>query len=213
MLPEGGASPPEVFASLLADRLAGFGLEPTAAARDRLARYLAELDLWRRRTNLTGPFSAETLVEHALESALGAELLPEAGHVADIGSGAGFPGVPLAILRPDIGLVPVEPRRKRREFLDHVRGVLDLDNVAAARPTLSALPAGGFSGAVSRAVGDVAAVLGSGDFLQPGAVFLAWTTEPEGLSRELDPRFRLEGVKAVPGADRKKIAIYRKVHS
>jgi 16S rRNA (guanine527-N7)-methyltransferase len=210
MLPEGGESPPEVFDALLSSRSAAFGLVLDPVTSGRLASYLAVLDRWRRRTNLTGPFSAQTLVEHALESAFAADWIPPGARLADVGSGAGFPGIPIAILRPDVSIVPVEPRKKRREFLDHVSRALGLANVAAAAPGLSGLPAGRLSGAVSRAVGGLAEILGKGEFLEPRGMLLAWTTEPEALARDLGRRFRMESVREVPGSRKKRIALFRK---
>src|ERR1700674_2034932 len=177
MLPEGGESPPEVFDALLSRRSPAFGLVLDPVTSDRLAPYLAVLDLWRRRTNLTGPLSAPALVEHALESALALDWIAPGASLADVGSGAGFPGTPIAILRPDFSIVPVEPRKKRREFLDHVSRALGLANVAAAAPGLAVRPAGRLSGAVSRAVGGLAEIVGNGEFLEPRGLLLAWTTE------------------------------------
>ena len=211
MLPEGGESPPEVFEALLALRCPAFGIVLDPATSEGLARYLAVLDLWRRRTNLTGPLSALALVEHALESALAVDWIARGARLADVGSGAGFPGLPIAILRRDVSIVPVEPRKKRREFLDHASQTLGLANVAAAAPGLSGLPAGRLSGAVSRAVGGLAEIVGKGEFLEPRGILLAWTTEPEVLARDLGGRFRMESVREVPGSRRKRIAFFRKV--
>src|SRR6516225_7047205 len=104
MLPAGQGSGPEAFAELIAGRAADFRLDLSPQARGLMAAYLALLDAARRRTNLTGPLTAAELVDHALESAFGGELIPPAARVVDIGSGAGFPGLPLAIARPDIGM-------------------------------------------------------------------------------------------------------------
>lgn len=210
MLPEGSEAPPERFEEWIAARGRAYGLTLDPGETNQLARYLALLDLWRRRTNLTGPFPAETLVEHALESCLGADLIPPRACVSDIGSGAGLPGIPVAILRGDITLVPVEPRRKRREFLDLVRESLTL-NMAPAIPSISALAAGSCEAALARAVGSIAEVLDAAPFLTPAGQFLAWTTDPEALARSLDGRFRLERVRDVPGSEKKQIAVFRRL--
>ncbi len=210
MLPEGSESPPERFEEWIAARSGVYGLAFEPADAKRLARYLALLDLWRRRTNLTGPLPPETLVEHALESCLGADLLPAKACVSDIGSGAGLPGIPVAILRGDITLIPVEPRRKRREFLDHIRETLSL-NMAPAIPSISALAAGSCEAALARAVGSIAEVLDAAPFLTPAGQFLAWTTDPDALARSLDGRFRLERLRDVPGSEKKQIAVFRRI--
>src|SRR6202171_5486095 len=112
MLPEGEASPPEEFRELLKTRAPAFDLALTDPAFEKLSRFLAELDVARRRTNLTGPLSTQELVDHALESALGEKLVPQRAELIDIGSGAGFPAIPIAIVRPDVSVTSVEALRR-----------------------------------------------------------------------------------------------------
>lgn len=76
---------------------------------------------------LLGPREPGRLVErHILNSLTVAQLIPEGSRVADVGSGAGLPGVPLAIVRPDLDIVLVEPMLRRVRFLDLVVEELDL---------------------------------------------------------------------------------------
>ena len=110
MLDEAGAQPPEFFAAEILTQLPRFGLSLGAPEVTSLARYLAELDLGRRRTNLTGPLSGQDLVSHALESALGVRLISHGARVLDIGSGAGLPGIPLAIAGPSLTMTLLAPR-------------------------------------------------------------------------------------------------------
>lgn len=182
----------------------------TAEAAAGLARYLAELDRWRRSTNLTGRLTAVELVRHALESAFGERLIPHSVRVVDIGSGAGFPGVPLAIVRPDIRVTAVEPRRKRAGFLRHMAARVPLPNWSDPAASAAQLAPESADVATSRAVGRIAAILGSAPFLKPGGAFLAWTTEPQELSLSLSPVFTLERQLHVPQSRRKKIALFRK---
>src|SRR5260370_36838053 len=117
MLPEGEASPPEEFREILKTRAPFFDLALAEPAVEKLSQFLAELDVARRRTNLTGPVSTQELVDHALESALGEKFVPPCAELIDIGSGAGFPAGPIAIVRPEICGTPVQPRRQRLAFL------------------------------------------------------------------------------------------------
>jgi 16S rRNA (guanine527-N7)-methyltransferase len=55
---------------------------------------------------------------HVLNSAAVAEVIPEGSHVVDVGSGAGLPGIPLGLVRPDLTLTLVEPMARRVEFLE-----------------------------------------------------------------------------------------------
>lgn len=207
MLPEGGELPPERFLPLLEDGAAAWSIPLEPRAAERLARYLARLDAARRRTNLTGPFPSEELVSHALESALAAPLVP-AGLAVDVGSGAGFPGVPIAAVRPDVVVLPVEPRRLRREFLDGCGSQLPLPNLRPARVSLAKVEPGRAASAFARAVGRLAETLGAGVFLRAGGLLFVWTTvsDAPGLARELAPAFAAEGVVRVPAYERKAIA-------
>ena len=209
MLPEGGEAPVEDFRRRLRDRSPAYPLPLGDAALDGLAAYLTVLDRERRRTNLTGPVSTEALVEHALESALGAGLLPPKAVIADIGSGAGLPGYPLAIAAPSIRVFPVEPRRRRREFLDAAARELSLANVQPSLASVRSLKPASLDAVVSRAVGGIAAILGKAAFLRQGGSFLAWTTDRYGLESALGKAFQLERVLRVPGTESKTIALYR----
>lgn len=77
---------------------------------------------------LIGPREVDRLWErHLLNSAAVAELIPPNASVVDVGSGAGLPGIPLAIARPDITLTLVEPMLRRTDWLTQVVEQLDLD--------------------------------------------------------------------------------------
>ena len=70
---------------------------------------------------LIGPREVPRLWErHILNSAAVAEAIPEGARVVDVGSGAGLPGIPLGLARPDLALTLVEPMARRVEFLEEV---------------------------------------------------------------------------------------------
>ncbi|MGW9477086.1 16S rRNA (guanine(527)-N(7))-methyltransferase RsmG [Saccharomonospora azurea] len=76
---------------------------------------------------LIGPREVDRLWDrHVLNSAVLAELIPEGARVVDVGSGAGFPGIPLAIARPDLDIVLLEPMARRVEWLTEVVETLAL---------------------------------------------------------------------------------------
>lgn len=110
---------------------------------------------------LIGPREAPRLWErHLLNCAVLAELLPQAATVADIGSGAGLPGLVLAIRRPDLRLTLVEPLLRRTTFLTEVVAELGLDNVEVVRGRADALHgARTFEVVTSRAVAPLARLL------------------------------------------------------
>lgn len=114
--------PPMAAAAVFGERL--------ATAR-RYAELLAGPGVER---GLIGPREVDRLwARHLLNSAAVAELLDPGARVADIGSGAGLPGIPLAIARPDLRLVLVEPLLRRSEFLRETVGDLGLGGVEVVR--------------------------------------------------------------------------------
>lgn len=115
-------APPEAAADVFSDRL--------GTAR-RYAELLAGPGVER---GLLGPREVDRLWDrHILNSAALGELLDVDERVADIGSGAGLPGIPLAIARPDLQVVLVEPLLRRSEFLREAVEELALGNVAVVR--------------------------------------------------------------------------------
>jgi 16S rRNA (guanine527-N7)-methyltransferase len=175
-----------------------------------MARYLAELDRWRRSINLTGALSAQQLAAHALESALGSSLIAHGERVVDIGSGAGFPGLPLSIVRPDLSVTLVEPRQRRAAFLRHAVRELLLRNATVFQGRIEEVGGQTFDTATTRAVGQLPRLIGDAAFLKPSGTLLAWTTEPEKLEIDLAPLFSLETTIAIPGTARRRIVAYRK---
>lgn len=88
------------------------------AAVARLLRFLELLQLWNQRFHLTGDRDLETLISrHLADSLAVAAEVPASGHLIDIGSGAGFPGVVVACVRPDARVTLLESRRRPVSFL------------------------------------------------------------------------------------------------
>ena len=102
--------------------------------RMRLSLFVSRILEWNARINLTGAKSRDELFgEHLVDSFAVVRFLPQASSVADIGSGGGLPGIPLAILRPDIRLTMIEPRAKRVAFLRAVSHELRLKELSIIR--------------------------------------------------------------------------------
>ena len=125
-------------AALLTRGIKAMGLRVGAAQQERLRRYCRELEKWNRSINLVARNTtrADLIERHFLDSLA---LLPlvdrlEPGQsLVDVGTGAGFPGLVLAVARPDRPVVLVEPRQKRVSFLRHLIRVLAVTN-AGIRP-------------------------------------------------------------------------------
>jgi len=97
----------------------------------RYAELLADLGVQR---GLIGPRETDRLWErHLLNSALIGELIGPAATVLDVGSGAGLPGIPLGIARPDLSMTLLEPMARRVTFLIEVVDQLELVNVSVVR--------------------------------------------------------------------------------
>ena len=207
------ALPPEEFRSLLEEELPRFALPvPPDTELDRLARFLSELDRWRARINLTGRLSAAELVRHAAESLVGERFLPSRSRVADIGTGGGFPGVPLAIVRPDLDVTWVEPREKRVAFLRHILRAVPVENAQAMAERLEELSPESFDAATSRAVA-VSPSLRESAFLGRDGRLVLWTTDVEGLAAALAPAMRFEDAVGIPFSRRRRVAIFRKIRT
>lgn len=114
--------------------------EPAEAAAlfgeriDLARRFTAALALHGEERGLIGPLEPARLwSRHILNSAVVSALFPAGGRVGDIGSGAGLPGLVLAISRPDVTWVLIEPMERRVAWLEEQKAALGLDNVEVIR--------------------------------------------------------------------------------
>lgn len=106
------------------------------------------LERFRRSMNLVGPGPIEG---HYLDAALALSKLEPTGRWADLGTGAGFPGIPFAALFPDVALDLVESRAKRCWFLEQVLDRVDRPNLTVRRQRHESLEPG-YDGVLSRAL-------------------------------------------------------------
>jgi 16S rRNA (guanine527-N7)-methyltransferase len=136
-------------------RLLGIELSPEQAAK--LVAHLDLLDEWGERMNLTAIRDrGQQLTKHVLDS-LSVRPHLRGARIADIGSGAGFPGIPLAIVAPDLHFSLIESTGKKCRFLEHVRDTLALPNVEVVQSRAEACkPAVRYDTVLARAVGPVA---------------------------------------------------------
>jgi 16S rRNA (guanine527-N7)-methyltransferase len=159
----------------LLDGARGLGIELDESQCARLVAHLDLLDDWNTRMNLTAIRERpQQITKHVLDSLT---LLPwlRGKRVADIGSGAGFPGIPLAIALPGVHFVLVESIGKKCRFLEHVRDALVLDNVEVVQSRAETYrPATRFDTVIARAVGPlVDFVRNAGSLVTGGGRLLA----------------------------------------
>jgi 16S rRNA (guanine527-N7)-methyltransferase len=94
------------------------GVTLEGCAVDAFGRYLALLQAWNRKINLTAIRQPRDVVQkHFVDSLATVPLLPEAGRLIDVGSGGGFPGIPIAIARPALEVTLLEATGKKAAFL------------------------------------------------------------------------------------------------
>ena len=144
--------------SILIEGLKELSLSPSDDQVRAFITYLNELKRWNRAYNLTGLRSdEEIIVKHFLDSLLYLEGLPDGKiSVMDVGSGAGFPGIPLKIMRPEIMMYLLEPSRKKSNFLIHIIKTLGLDNIEVIEKRIEEARSLIVDAAVTRALFDVA---------------------------------------------------------
>lgn len=137
----------------LADGIAALALAIPETAQIRLLQYLALIQKWNKVHNLTAVREPETmLVRHLLDSLAVLPYIGGGSRILDVGSGAGLPGIPLAIARPDWHVVLVESNHKKAVFLQQARLELGLENVEVMTERVENIaPNKGFDTIISRA--------------------------------------------------------------
>ena len=125
--------------AILASGAENFGLTLSDEAVEKFLIYFSELARWNKKINLTSLKSTSDIVVNLFVDSLAFSLThnhQKYQTLIDIGSGGGFPGIPIKIVFPQVSLTLVEPKQKKTSFLHHIIGVLSLDNVLVKRQTI-----------------------------------------------------------------------------
>ena len=142
------------FRQALEAALASFQIGAlTEGQLDQLAKHYSLLVTWNRKINLTRitkPGDAAQL--HYAESLFGGQFIENGQTVLDIGSGAGFPAVPLAVLRPDLEVTALEANVKKSVFLKEAKDLLGLSNFKVICARLEEFDWSGYDVLTSRAL-------------------------------------------------------------
>jgi 16S rRNA (guanine527-N7)-methyltransferase len=170
---------------------AAAGITLTDSSRRGLTVWLDTLVEWNQRMDLTAARSEDELLDLMVFDAMVlAREVPPHARLVDVGTGAGAPGLGVAILRPDLAVTLVEPLTKRVSFMRFVLGSLGRTDVTLRRDRCEALPGNTWDVAVARATLAPAAWLDAGARLvNPGGS--VWVL----LAREAPPshdRYRLQ---------------------
>lgn len=108
------------------------GIEVDERVSAAFSIHALELISWNRKINLTAITDPrEVAIKHFLDSLMPAGCIPDRGRLLDIGSGGGFPGIPLKIFKPSISVLLIDGVRKKINFLKHVLRTLSLENIEA----------------------------------------------------------------------------------
>jgi 16S rRNA (guanine527-N7)-methyltransferase len=188
----------------------GVCLTPTDAAR--LLRLLDELERWNRTYNLTAIRSRPQMLTHHLLDSLAVQPDLQGVSVADVGTGAGFPGLPLAVLNPDRRFVLIDSNGKKVRFVEHAAHALGLHNVQTVHGRVESMRGvQPFDSVVSRAfaplpdmIATVAPLCGTGTRVL--AMKGKW---PQEEIDALPPEWRQRGSRelAVPGLNESRCVI------
>ena len=178
---------------ILKEKLDRVGILWEKTQIDQFREYHNLLRSWNCRINLISRSDEEKIIErHFLESLaviLHCKIQYKAA-IVDIGSGGGFPGIPVAIMRPDVNFTLVESKRLKTLFLKDVVSDLKLKNVSVVNERCEKIAESGrlegsFDCAFSRAVGELCLVYGwMKKMIKPEGIFVAW--KGGRLQKEID---------------------------
>ncbi|HET7570229.1 MAG TPA: 16S rRNA (guanine(527)-N(7))-methyltransferase RsmG [Gammaproteobacteria bacterium] len=160
----------------LLDRGVGaLGIELDAAQRHKLCNFVRLIDKWNRAYNLSAIRTSGEMVNRHLVDSLSALPFVRAGRLLDVGTGAGLPGIPLAIARPTMDVVLLDGNGKKTRFCVQAAGELELDNVGVVHSRAEDYePDEGFDTVISRAFGSLAAFAATaGHLLRAGGRLVA----------------------------------------
>jgi len=198
-----------MIASAVADLCARaqlLGVPLHAAQAEKLLRLLDELEQWNRAYNLTAIDTREAMItQHLLDSLAGSGELRGA-RIADLGTGAGFPGLPLALLHPQREFTLIDSTAKKIRFVAHAARALGLRNVHPLHVRAETLrPERPFDTVVARAVATLAELAAlAAPLSAAGTRLLAYKgRRPEAELAALPVGWRLLGIRPlrIPGLE------------
>ena len=131
---------------------------------EHVERYTEHLLKWNKIHNLTGAITKAQVAEHIYDSVFPISFLPKINNGLDIGTGAGFPGLILAMALRSTQFTLVEPLAKRSSFLQFIKADLGLDNVEVLNKRIEQVPPIPYDFITSRAVTETNTLM---DFAQP----------------------------------------------
>jgi 16S rRNA (guanine527-N7)-methyltransferase len=198
--------------SIIEDTLHGYGVIVAPGVAEKVGAYISLLLKWNQTISLTTVTNpTEILKFHFGESIFAASIVNfEKSRLADVGSGAGFPGLPLAIIVPSLNVTLIESSGKKCAFLSEVVRSLQLENVSVFRGRMEDfLPdAEPLNFVAARALGQHAELLAwSRTRAGAGATVILWLGESDHRKISLNSDWRWDVPKLIPGSERRYILI------
>ncbi|MGB9244265.1 MAG: 16S rRNA (guanine(527)-N(7))-methyltransferase RsmG [Candidatus Acidiferrales bacterium] len=187
-----------------------YGVLPAPEIAVGIKNYIELLLKWNKSVSLTTVTKVDQILAfHFGESLFALPMLPvEKSRLADVGSGAGFPGIPLAMVRPSLDVTLIEPNAKKFAFLSEVIRQLSLPNVSAVRGRTDDLQSsnGRFEIVTARAVGQFSDLIGwTKDRITSGGKLILWVGDEDAKKIISDKRFEWDSPVRIPGTDRRSI--------
>lgn len=200
----------------ITEGISAMGLALPAGASAKLAQYLELIAKWNRVHNLTAIREPEQMVVlHVLDSLSVLPHVAGARTLLDVGTGAGLPGIPLAIARPDLAVTLLDSNHKKATFLQQAKAELALANVAVACERVEQWkPPQPFDAVVSRAFAELSDfVTQARHLVAPGGQMLAMKgVHPFEEIARVPSTHKVEGVVEllVPSLDAKRHLVFLK---
>ncbi|MCG8551393.1 MAG: 16S rRNA (guanine(527)-N(7))-methyltransferase RsmG [Desulfobacterales bacterium] len=187
---------------------------------DLMAAHARELQLWNAKMNLTAITDIRLMAyKHFVDALAAAQFLEQPSRIMDIGSGAGFPAVPMKVICPDFDVTMVDAVRKKVSFLNHVARTLKLDKINAvhARVEDLAKDPGHFQGydtVTARGFADLGKLAAlAGPMLAPGGRIYALkgANALAEITSEIEKRFQITHRSyTLPFADAQRVVVILK---
>lgn len=185
------------FSPILWSGLKDLDLLSSEAAIPKLLDYLSLLVKWNKTYNLTAIREPEKMLTHHLLDSLAVVPYVSGKTLIDVGSGAGLPGIPIALAKPECRVTLLDSNQKKTTFLRQVCIQLDIPNVTVVCERAEAWqPAVKYEAVISRAFSDLSDfVRVAAHLCQPGGVMLAMKgVHPHGELHQLSSDVNVEGV-------------------
>lgn len=196
----------EALLSRIGDGAAKLGIDLDSTQRGQLLLYLQEMVRWGRAYNLTAIRDIEQMVPLHLLDSLSVIPHVRGPRVIDLGTGAGLPGIPLAVVKPEFQVWLMDSSAKKCRFLRHAATRLGLKNVEVIQSRAENYrPEQGFDTVVARAVGTLGLLMElSAHLCEPGGQLLAMKGQyPEAELAEAGDGWKVDNVLALkaPGVE------------